>query len=445
MDKPLISIVGAGLGGLACANRLLSLGWPTSRLCIYERWRYNESERCNTHRRHQYAIALQSSTTQSLARFPDVEIRPSDCEVGGHGRVDGAPGSMRVHRDKLENRLRANLKSHNVSVTHSHEFKGMVAGSKQTTLSFGPQNDEPVPDANANIVIAFDGVHSTVRKTILSQYHDGRHKCNPVPLPYVVIFGRRSIPKPVFDASVKPLLGDSAMVRFPVPGQKNVILQISLDHVSANEPQSSYDISWMYSRPAKTALGTSDALYKPDRSLAEASEMTPEIYAELDTALRLLCEHPAPAQIIHSHHRPVDLDSDPASVSASTSTSVRAYGPIDSSTHGHGLSQLFSSEVLRTTKLISFLMRTTQVDLRILKSAASNGIYLAGDAAHAEPILGGFGGDNAINDGITIAEQIVRDCSTAGMTSWYDDRYPQWTAGVERSVQELAAMHAQQP
>lgn len=439
MDKPLISIVGAGLGGLACANRLLSLGWPTSRLCIYERWRYNESERCNTYHRHQYAITLQSSTIQSLARFPDVEIRPSEFEVGGQGRVDGALGSMRVHRDNLENRLRANLRSHNVSVTHSHELKGMVAGSKQTTLNFGPQNDEPVPDANVNIVIAFDGVHSAVRKAILSQYHDDRHNCDPVPLPYVVIFGRRSISKSVFDTCVKPLLGDAAVVRFPVPGKKNVFLQISLDHVSANESQSSHDISWMYSRPAETALGAVDPLYKPDRSLADASKITPEIYAELDATLRLLCEHLAPAQIMRSYRQPANLDSDPAYGSA------KAHSPTGSSIDSHEMSHLLSPDVLRTTKLISFLMRTTQVDLRILKSAASNGIYLAGDAAHAEPILGGYGGDNAINDGITIAEQILRDCSTAGMMSWYDDRYPQWTAGLERSVQELAAMHAQQP
>ncbi|THX58020.1 hypothetical protein D6D08_09126 [Aureobasidium pullulans] len=52
-------------------------------------------------------------------------------------------------------------------------------------------------------------------------------------------------------------------------------------------------------------------------------------------------------------------------------------------------------------------MRTSNVDLPQLYQLASNGIFLMGDSAHSQAILGGEGANIAISDGLTLAEAIA--------------------------------------
>jgi len=77
-----------------------------------------------------------------------------------------------------------------------------------------------------------------------------------------------------------------------------------------------------------------------------------------------------------------------------------------------------------------------------LKELGKKNVVLAGDAVHAQPILGGDGANAAILDGIELAEVL----SEKGVTSdafdaFYDRAYPRWVDGVEKSEEEIACLH----
>lgn len=64
-----------------------------------------------------------------------------------------------------------------------------------------------------------------------------------------------------------------------------------------------------------------------------------------------------------------------------------------------------------------------------------------GDAAHAEPILGGEGANVAIQDGMRLAELLADDGGTARLSQFYDDRQDAWAKSVKESKARISAMH----
>ena len=65
-------------------------------------------------------------------------------------------------------------------------------------------------------------------------------------------------------------------------------------------------------------------------------------------------------------------------------------------------------ETMMKDRMLNWLMRTLLVERSVLDQARQSGVVLLGGAVHAEPILGGPGANEAIEDGIRLAEVLVQ-------------------------------------
>lgn len=88
-------------------------------------------------------------------------------------------------------------------------------------------------------------------------------------------------------------------------------------------------------------------------------------------------------------------------------------------------------------------MRVLLVNRQELHALADSGIFLIGDSAHLEPILGGEVANNAIIDGIELAKCISK-FGQSGIQAFYDSRYPEWESSVKKSEEAIDEMHGSQ-
>lgn len=98
---------------------------------------------------------------------------------------------------------------------------------------------------------------------------------------------------------------------------------------------------------------------------------------------------------------------------------------------------------MKQDRILTWLMRTSKVDLPQLYQLASHGIFLTGDSAHSQAILGGEGANIAISDGLTLAEAIAAQNGET-ITSWYNKRFPAWQQSLETSKATIEEMHKDQ-
>lgn len=229
-------------------------------------------------------------------------------------------------------------------------------------------------------VIGVDGPHSNTRKSLSPD--------TPLNVaPYVAFNGKRRVKRALFDSLYAPAMKTSNVIEM----KRNDVLL----NVSVNEQQGDLvSISWIYSRPSK---GPKDILYKPNRPVSGATDIPDEFFQEIE-ALQ-------------------DLD--------------------------QPFKEVFDAEKLERERVLNWLMRTVLVSLQDLQELAPKGIFFMGDAVHAEPILGGQGANNAITDGLELAECIAT-YGLNGVPTWYDRRYPTWESGIRKSQHAIAEMHSAQ-
>ncbi|GAB7347715.1 hypothetical protein MBLNU459_g5272t1 [Dothideomycetes sp. NU459] len=152
-------------------------------------------------------------------------------------------------------------------------------------------------------------------------------------------------------------LQDSNIVELRRSG---AVLQVSInDHT-----EDVISVSWTYSRPAH---GATDPLYKPNRPVASATNIPDDFYHEIGTLPGL--EQP--------------------------------------------FKDIFDEEKLRKERILSWLMRTTEISLPRLQELGRNGVLFIGDSVHAQPILGGEGANAAMTDAAELADHIAAN----GITS----------------------------
>jgi 2-polyprenyl-6-methoxyphenol hydroxylase-like FAD-dependent oxidoreductase len=229
-------------------------------------------------------------------------------------------------------------------------------------------------------VIGVDGPHSNTRKSLSPNIP---HNVAP----YVAFNGTRRVKRALFDSLYAPAMKTSNIIEIK---QNDVLLNISV----SEQQEDLVSISWIYSRPAK---GPKDILYKPNRPLSGATDIPDEFFQGIE-ALQ-------------------DLD--------------------------QPFKEVFDAEKLRRERILNWLMRTVLVSLQDLQELAPKGIFFMGDAVHAEPILGGQGANNAITDGLELAECIATS-GLNGIPTWYDRRYPMWESGIRKSQHAIAEMHSTQ-
>lgn len=204
-------------------------------------------------------------------------------------------------------------------------------------------------------------------------------------LPIVAYNGRRRVERAMFDNVYAPFMKGSNVLE--------TRLEDTVMNISVNERADGFvDLSWTYSRPARP----DDPLHRPDRSNAEATRIPDDFYAEVSALSGL--EPP--------------------------------------------FEDVFDAEKTRQDRVLHWLMRAGLVKLADLQAAARRGVFFIGDAVHAEPILGGEGANAAMVDGFELAGCIASG-GVAGISTWYEERFPRWESGVEESEVKMLRLYGE--
>ncbi|CAD0090600.1 unnamed protein product [Aureobasidium mustum] len=340
-------------------------------------------ERATSSPRHGYGISLHASTYKPLLKMLKMDEQTFrqnvavDAAVGGNGAID--PKRLICPRDVASTSFRA----------HRERLEKLIRQGLDIRWENGLEKLEQTPNGTSlylqndtsregqTCMVGADGVHSITRKSILREV-------GLDVLPYVTFNGKRKVNRSTFDEIYAPGMESSNVIEIHNNG---VFLQVSVNDITAEQAS----VSWVYSRPAQ---GSSDRCFKPNRPLSGASDILKEFYQEI-AALQDL---PQP------------------------------------------FLEIFDEQKMEQDRVLAWLMRTSKVDLPQLYQLASNGIFLMGDSAHSQAILGGEGANIAISDGLTLAEAIAaRNGET--ITSWYSKRFPVWQQSLEISKTTIEDMH----
>lgn len=166
-----------------------------------------------------------------------------------------------------------------------------------------------------------------------------------------------------------------------------MVLQIAIFDYTATD----VGIDYTYSCPARQ----DDPLHKPNRPIPGARDIPEEFYTELDELEDL----------------------------------------------GQAYKEIFDGTKVRHDRILHFLMRSTLGTEQEIKDLTDRGVLLVGDAVHAMPLLGGEGGNNAMKDGIDLAEHIAAH-GPQSIKTFSGTRYDRRRKGVEDSEQRLVEMHS---
>jgi 2-polyprenyl-6-methoxyphenol hydroxylase-like FAD-dependent oxidoreductase len=380
MTKQTISIVGAGLSGLALGRCLKKRGISS---ILYQRG--------SSPAPLSYGITLYSATYTPLLKALDVDEQTFrsrvavDAGIGGVGKISNAVSgienevidtggvSVRANRGKLEEWLREGLDVRWEHVLHNVE----LSAGKAPTLCF--ENGEKV---QSDVVVGADGPHSRLRNSV-------HPESQPTILPYVVFNGKRRIDQATFEAKISPHMKNSTVVNLR---RGDVRVNVSINKYTTE----SVSISWTYSRPSR---GNADMLHSPDRELSKATVVPEQLFEELETLFKSGLPQP--------------------------------------------FAEILEPVTLRKDRILHWLMRMTLVPKDKLQNLATSGVVLIGDAAHALPIVGGNGANAAIQDAASLAAQIAKEQETSEsiLHTWIDQMHPTWSQSVQYATENIRALH----
>lgn len=239
---------------------------------------------------------------------------------------------------------------------------------------------ENTPPIQAAVLIAADGVHSVVRTSFLPEAHLVVH-------PYVVLYGIRTVSRDAYTQIYAPLMQDETSISLR---QNDVLLRVVINNTTSIHVQ----LGYTYSRPARLGV-SSDPLFKPDRPNAGAKDIPEAFYIELDSLKDL---EPAYAEIF-----------DPLKV--------------------------------RQDRVLHWLMRSVAPSRSDIRTLADKGVVIIGDAVHAMPILGSYGANIAMQDGVELANSIA-EMGTANIGNLVARKHQDWKDTVDQGVDRLEKMHA---
>lgn len=413
-----ITILGAGIAGLTLGQCLRKRG--ISALIL---------ERAPLPSHHTYGLTLRQWAYQPLADVLGEPIRSliavdnhqhgSGCLTNSQPQLNGCE-SFRANRSRLEAILRKGL-----NIKYNHQLTSMETTEQhQAILKFKTDVPSITLDAQTNLIVGADGVHSELRRFISPSFET-------TTLPYVVFNGRRNIPRRVFQKFYAPHMNDAYEAQTLVSFQShpysgfpsiNVLLRIQVNDY--NPDGDHVNISYTYSRPSYAASRGfgNDPLHMPNRSKGEATTIPDALFEELE----LLKEAGVSYPYLHAF--------DPVSVQ-----------------NDRLLHWLMRSGMMKLNELEQWAPDSGSC-LRGNKNPALN-FLLIGDAVHPVPILGGEGANHAIRDGMELAEHIAR-FGLENMGEFYKQtrrsangsnegksRWDTWRDAVDLSEKVLREMH----
>jgi 2-polyprenyl-6-methoxyphenol hydroxylase-like FAD-dependent oxidoreductase len=225
-----------------------------------------------------------------------------------------------------------------------------------------------------SLLVGADGVHSGVRKHFMP---DAELRVSP----YAVYYGRRELSLETFAGKFAPMMnGSNAIER----REGQMRMEIKIDDISDEAVR----ISYTYSRPARE----NDNAFHPNRRNEQTADFRDALFEDMQGIKNL----------------------------------------------EGAFQEVFDVEKMRNDRLLNWLMRSVSVGKAQLLGAAARGVVLIGDAAHAAPILGGYGANAAITDAIDLAEHIV---AKKDLAMFSEHRYDAWSEYVKSSESKLANMH----
>ncbi|KAK4957292.1 hypothetical protein LTR10_005252 [Elasticomyces elasticus] len=334
--------------------------------------------------RHNYGITLYPWAFRPLLKYLDIDettfrrTLAVDAASGGVGRIASKHDTEDGSPFRANRRKLERMLSQDIDVKWGHGVEHVDITEAGYTTYFLKDHDV-LQSWHNNLAIAADGAHSHFRKELAT-------KSTLKILPYAVYNGKRRVEAKIFEELYAPHMQGANVIdcRF---GQ--TILQITVNE----RTEDLVSISYTYSRPAKEAT---DPLFTPERSTSGASQVPDELFDEISSL--------------------ENLD-----------------GPFK---------DVFDADKMRKDRLLNWLMRSVSVGADELHTAAVKGVALIGDAAHATPIMGGYGANAAIRDGIELAEFIFEH-EDNDLELFYEQRHRKWQSEVQASEAELAKMHGQ--
>lgn len=228
----------------------------------------------------------------------------------------------------------------------------------------------------ASIVVGADGGNGRVRQ-LLSPATE------PTVLPYAVYNGKCKVHGDAFAKQYAPYMQGASMIERE---QNGTFMQIAINQSTGGY----FSLSYIYSRPSRRH----DPLFNPNRLKTEANQIPSALFEEIADLGDI--EKPFPS--------------------------------------------VFNADRMRGDRLLNWLMRTHIIPKDDLMSAAANGIVLLGDSAHAQPILGGWGANAAIVDGLELAA-LGLERSGYNLAQFYDLKYETWQKDVKECEKRISCMH----
>jgi len=405
-----VAIVGAGIGGLTLGRFLARHGIP---YVIYDR---SPSPRLNN-----YGITLQPEQIRSLCKITDVRNEADfitrlavDSAIGGRGLVQSqwpeithkhktttaqsnsaeieSLEPFRANRARLESLLAAGL-----DIKYGHTVSSINLSSGKPTLEF--TSAEPV---GHSLVVAADGVHSAIRDYLLPEVKPEVH-------PVVAIYGKRRISKQhflnwTFGSSQQRLAYADFKLGTVADGPRHledVVTRISV--ADSKDEDDTVTVEYVYSRGSR---GSTDPLYTPNRSTGEAKNIDESFFDELSQSQEHVLQNQG------------------------------SFSPVWTT-----WTEVFDMAKVRSDRKLSWLMRSVSPPEKgVLSTLANKGVLFIGDAIHAEPIIGGQGANNAIDDAIYLADKL-KASGDHDLSGFYKDVLEGWTDSEHTCKAKIMAMH----
>ncbi|KAI4626616.1 hypothetical protein J4E83_003768 [Alternaria metachromatica] len=381
MPKQPITIIGAGIAGLTLSRSLLHRGIPS---IVFDKAPPNR-------RGFNYAITLHSTAYKPLLEI----LNLSDTAFKAHVAIDAEDGGEGKHGENIDIPSHGGLYDTSTSFRANRaKFEDLLGQDLDIRLGYSLQQVNSTPTGprlrfangemweGGELVVGADGVHSSIRKLLLPE------KSRVDVLPYAVYYGKRCIMRKDFNSIFGGRAEGNQGRNVWQTNKGDVVLTVNVD----KKEDKKVGVSWIYSRKAR---GETDPLFNPARSTNAADKIPLEFFKE-----------------------------------------VRAQ-----KIFGYPYAAMVDVQSMRSDRILHWLMRTTSTPLPELHDLlAKSGVCLLGDAAHAEPILGGNGANASIIDGLSLADAIASG-EDDGISNWYNDRYPKWVQGAEESQANLARMH----
>ncbi|OCL08871.1 putative FAD-dependent monooxygenase [Glonium stellatum] len=401
--KPVL-IIGAGISGLATARLLTQHCIPN---VVFEASSADRNQGFSiTLRKWAYEPLLHELgdiSTETLAKA----IAP-DRHVGGAGSLDQALRDVssgqkliapepakdgtsdrkmfRANRNALRVWLR-DCGEQEVDVRYRHKLKSFQGELGNLKVEF-----ENGVNFEGSLIIAADGVHSTVRQHMLAHI-------NPEIVPVVVFHGDFHLSHEEFNTIIKPSIGDSNILG-GVGDSFNTPITVS------NINEKGVDLDWSYSRAVR---GDNDPLFNPYGTQDQLRQIPNDLLYELESA--------------------------------------KLASPF---------SYVLSAEHIQKNGLFNWVSRSVFVSRSDLNSALEQGVVFVGDSWHAMPIFGGEGGNHALLDTVELSKALLDNSFQGGrkmeneekghllearLHNYYDGAYKRCHDAVRRCRQRFGLLH----